>query len=600
MRQKVTMTLMALMITGLGLSAHALAPVIGDVPDVIVGDEASATFPNLFVYPDALDLESWATDDTVTPDQILWSYDFGGTATGRYSFNGVDAIDITGGEDPTVPASFGKRIDNFVAGGELDPDGNTKTVTIRDTTLSPIGGPNTDPGGAGLVNPAGELVTLYASDGTKFNSKEIFVYTDNDGNDRLSGISRENVASVDFKAVTAAQLGWTSSAFNNATVDDGTSGFCLTMGLTGQNLADFNSPYPFAGIDLTANKVYEFRMNLTAEAGIGANETPLLSFTINNGDGISNGANAYGMGGFLLDNEGGANSVGLGTLPNDEFVLYFTPLPVADAEWNSTTGNGPFAAANDAVNDFNIGFRSLDADGTALNAEIDFGKVCLSAIEVDAIDLAAFAVGEQVFSVTEFTNATQGGNTTVNALFGTQLVTTFDENTGTLTIEPRDPNDGFLSDWDLQIVNMIPGTGQVDTGTGAGLPESYPVVWEDDQIYRLSAKFSAPDATAETNPPDVMQLVIDQPTNELNTFSIIAATAFDLAAFPDQNDQTQYQMFWYSHNSSLTTIPNGARFRPRFDIITVPIIQSGGSASNFGGTTIHEWKVEKVTLQGVN
>jgi hypothetical protein len=162
----------------LGVQAMAMAPVIGDIPSPIIGDEGIATPANIFVYPDAIDLDRYVSDDTTPSNEIKWSYD----GTGNYLLNGVDPID-TG--DPNNPGA------NQIDTQDLDPDqvdNDPRTVTFRNANLTPIGqSPGNDPGFTGVG--ADEIITLFASDCTTYSMKEIFVYTDAGGNDRLSGVA---------------------------------------------------------------------------------------------------------------------------------------------------------------------------------------------------------------------------------------------------------------------------------------------------------------------------------------------------------------------------------------------------------------------------
>jgi len=183
MRKGLTVTLMSVSIVMMGAGAMAMAPVIGEIPSPIVGDAESVTPANLFVYPDAFNLANYVHDDATASGDIKWSFEIVGAA--KYNINGVQPMNTGGGDDPINPGA--KQINNQVLGGEENPDGNAASITIRNVNLSPIGGPNTDPGASGIVASETQLVTLYASDGTTYSMKSVFFYTDNDGADRLSG-----------------------------------------------------------------------------------------------------------------------------------------------------------------------------------------------------------------------------------------------------------------------------------------------------------------------------------------------------------------------------------------------------------------------------
>ena len=74
-----------------GLQALAMVPVISDIPSPIVSND-DVTGPNEFVYPDAIYLNNFVSDDTSPTAKILWSYE---TSDRKYLLNGIDPINST-------------------------------------------------------------------------------------------------------------------------------------------------------------------------------------------------------------------------------------------------------------------------------------------------------------------------------------------------------------------------------------------------------------------------------------------------------------------------------------------------------------------------
>jgi hypothetical protein len=368
MSKGLQLTLVTVAVVLMGMSAMATAPVIDDIPSPIVGGGELTTPPNTFVYPNALNLNSYVQDDGGDAN-IVWSYEVTGTQI--YSINGNDPID-SGSEDPTDPT--GKDL-NTVRNGEEDPDSNPITITIRNVNLSPIGGPNTDPGDtAGIISSETQVVTLYASDGSTYSQTEIMVYTDNEGEDRLSGEPTGGIPVIELDFTNNAN-GFTSMAVGTvgATATLEGNGICIEVAAGGNNLGTWTSPWAF--IDLAANSVYHIRADVNGTQTT-AGLVPLWDVIIQNFDNLTgaNGAYAYFADYYFLDNEGGAYAVGPAT-GISRVDMYFAPLPAKLASWNDESA-GAFTATNDAMNDMQMIFRVLDADESAqYGGELDVGHL---------------------------------------------------------------------------------------------------------------------------------------------------------------------------------------------------------------------------------
>ena len=76
MSKGLKLTLLTVAIALMGMYAMAIAPTVDEIPTVIIGGgTAGSTPPDVFVYPDALDLSTYVDDPDGTDAGIVWSYD---------------------------------------------------------------------------------------------------------------------------------------------------------------------------------------------------------------------------------------------------------------------------------------------------------------------------------------------------------------------------------------------------------------------------------------------------------------------------------------------------------------------------------------------
>jgi hypothetical protein len=568
-----------------------MAPVVADIPGVIVGDENSITAPNLFVYPDAFSLDSKVTDDNVLDANIQWSY----TGAGKYRLNNVLPLNLAT-EDPILPGA--KRIDNV----DNDPnqvDGNPDTVTFRNVTLSPPLLPNTDPPGSGIIASETQAVTVFASDGSTATMKSFLVYTDDGGNDRLSGSLLIHVS--DF--VSTGGLGWTSSmlAFEtdgstpvNPTMTDNANGMCIDVPLTGNRLGTWTSPYNI--VSLVQNNVFRFRLQMDTAGEILPDSTsPLWDFIMDNFSPASPVVldNKFSGDYLFYDNLGGANSPSLGaTVGRNDFHCVWCPPATTAADWNDAT-TGWFRPANDANNDIRLAFRVFDTDTSAYGAEFDDGAVCLRSFSVDRIDISALTTQAVLYDVQNMTDGDAGGSHHITTIFGSGRTTvTFAG--GNITVAPNTAGSEGNNAWDLEVIELIPGNRIFDIfGNPAETADNFPIDWESNQLVKIEVGAQAPNATGQTNPPDVVRIGMDVPSIELLSVHNVTA-ALDTIGMPKNGVETVYTAFFYTHNRSISTVQNVQRLRPRFGIINFDGILSGGSQDNLGGIQINFQRVSRV------
>jgi hypothetical protein len=158
MRKGLVVTLGVLALVLVVTPGFAVAPIISCVPDVIVSDfeDSQTQDNNLFIYPDALNLDSYVSDaDTTDTSLLRWSFI---QSTGP-------AIEISGVGSNTSG--------NVVNPGAFDIRAGGPLASFRNVTWSPTAGtvPFPDP----PSTQADSLIELYVSDGTNTGSQTVTV-----------------------------------------------------------------------------------------------------------------------------------------------------------------------------------------------------------------------------------------------------------------------------------------------------------------------------------------------------------------------------------------------------------------------------------------
>jgi hypothetical protein len=511
--------LVAVAVALLGFNAMAMAPTVSELPSPIIGDFNGVSGTNEFIFEDAFNLNSLVNDDFTTDGGILWSYWMDTSVNPqRYSIN--DAAMLGDSDSPVLPSTAQQLLAND------DPaslDADSATVTLRDIILSPVGGPNVDPGAPGIVDS--RVVTLWASDGTTATGKSSIFYTDNEGEDRFSGGFVSDV-DLDF---TGGDNGWTYNAsLDGAMSEDLTgTGLCITAILSDVAIegyrSDATTPY-----DLTDNSVYRMRAVLTTTAASGA--VPAMQFVVNNttADAVSGFGAGFAYGGefIVVEAQGNANSIVNRT--NGEYFWYFVPTQAQVSNWRSTTG-GAFDAANDGVNDYRMEFNLIDVDGIGAS-ETKAGTVCLTNLVIDRADIAALSRGSEVYGVTAFDATNFGGG---QRILGTATFTA-----GNIVV---------ASTSGVALVNLEPGTSTFDPTSTA----SFPIATTADTAYIIETSVTA---GAGTVPIEIIRINADLPSNEIiqNTYgAATAGSALGVAALPTAGGSAEtYTGFFFSHSTT--------------------------------------------------
>jgi hypothetical protein len=578
MSKGLKVTLLTVAVALMGMYAMAEAPVIDEIPPVIVGGgTAGSTPPTVFVYPDALDLSDYVSDDGGDAG-IVWSYDVVGTAL--YNINGVDPL---GGADPITPGAL--SINDQVLQSEYDNDSDADTVTIRNVNLSPfpVGSATTDPGTAPGELTESQVVTLWASDGATATQGEVMVYSDNGGPDRLSMEDVDVILDVDY---TEGDQGYGSTSLSvpagGVTISQSAvDGICVEVGADGVYIGTWSSDYDY--LELEDNAVYQFRLTVNSNQTT-AGLVPLWDIIIDNiGDDGMSGSNTFYYDALFLDNEGGANAAKAptATFGRNDFECWFMPISIQSATWTDAT-TGAFSTANDEDNDVRFQYRVLDGDATSgYGGELDLGQICLEQLQVVRYSLDDMQRGTALFSESNLTAA----NTDASDLAAR---TSFTFDSGNLTFGPADD-----TEWALDIASVVPGDGDF-----ADRSDDYPVDWVDNQLLLLEVDLSAPTAGDAASPPDVIQIGFDTPTNELIVLNTITAggKGLNLLGTPQTGTET-FLALYYTHSETLSSAAGVDRIRPRVQVICSDDLNFEGQADNAGDIMMHGWTVTPVTFE---
>jgi hypothetical protein len=160
MRKGLVITLGVVALVLVVSPGFATAPIITCVPDIIVSDfEDSQTQDNdLFIFRDAIDLDTHVTDADTDPALLRWSFI-------QSSGPNIEINDIGSNTSGDV-----------VAPGAFDIRAVSNLITVRNVDWSPLAedpGPYTGPPSEG--DQADSMIELYVSDGTNTGSQTVTV-----------------------------------------------------------------------------------------------------------------------------------------------------------------------------------------------------------------------------------------------------------------------------------------------------------------------------------------------------------------------------------------------------------------------------------------
>jgi hypothetical protein len=590
-------TLLTVAVALLGFKAMATAPTITDIPDVIIGDAENGTPSNIFVYPDAINLDNFVSDTDTTDGGIIWSYTGGG---GTYLLNGIgpNAGDL-------VSPAAGARLNNNANTDPRSSDSQARTITFRNNVHSPLASEPVTSGYTAAPTSETQTVTLVASDSSTISSKSILVYTDDNGDDQTSGSGGIQILTLDF---TTGTNGWTQ--YSTFISDGGTvghaqnaSGLCLTSSAGGNIIAGWtsapaynnNPANAFHTVALVNNAVYEFRMSVTSTAVSG--RTPIWTLF------VQNTFDVYGAQAAFFDNGGTGNNPGPGAdapvgTPGGTRPV-FTWFYAAAGSEAPAFQNWVTTPANAANLDMRVQLGIFDPAVPLAygGADLDAGTICFKSLEVSRHDRTALSVTATPYNATNLTDAPVGTAGVEDLTVGDVDVSDFSTGAGTTNVTyvagdvVISPSSTSAWETNQAFVIVRPGDGTVST-TAAGSPDmrdNYPVPWKTDQLYKISFRMRANSALGESNPLDFAFLGGVTLSNEIlcNAYMTNAQGAVSM---PKQT-AADYVVYWHGNNRTLEP-GNWQRFGPTLQLgsnatFTVP--------TNQGGLALESIKVEEVT-----
>jgi len=621
MKNGLTKTLAAVVVALMGAQAFASAPVVSQIPSPVITDDANpVTGSYLFIYADWLSpgsLNDYVSDDGPLAN-IVWSFTAGTT---RYAINGAAPLIVSDSKVTPPAAKIINSQANITATGEYNPDNNVLTPTLRDTVITPLGAASGTPQGAAAGTViASDVVTLWASDGTTAGaSPTITFYTMEAGStvtDHLSATPTPTPVHITTEAFTTAN-GWTSDAAIGSASYATASGLCIVtpaVGPTGASIGEWISPY--ALIPLADYAVWRVRLTMSTTQTT-AGQVPLWDVYLQNLNTDTNGNatagdQAYVGDFYFIDGAGSANAIKGPTTGLNQFDLWYTPASVMTPQWRSSS-TGAFAPALSGQTDMRIVFRLLDAGGSYGGAAAANGTICLTGMSIDRFSLNNIKSNTVLYSLNPIVNGING--VSVKDLLGAGSFagagSIEDFSTNPLTITPADATNG----WITEITTITPGdTNNPDLtdpayGTGAAVVDNFPITWQSNTLYQTLVTASAPDATSETNGPDAFRIGYDAKTIEIFGDSYVTTGLANKPAMPKTlangggSPQT-YTAFYWSHNATLSTIPNANRLRYRVEVLNTDKYDRPSTGAtphnNHGGIRFHSFTVRSVQFFGMN
>jgi hypothetical protein len=197
-------------------SAQAVAPVVSDIPDVVISDSEDnigGTDNNYFVFTNAFTFDNYVSDADTPVNTLKWSFDEGtdgsGDATTRYfNINAKQSVAVGDAAIATAQANPASRLSPALANDIR----TSPTASFRDVVLTPGSGSLTSafPSAAANIlarHAAGKVVRLYVSDSTFVVSNDIIVSAV-DSNTTSSVDALSGGFSVQKTDAFASSAGW--------------------------------------------------------------------------------------------------------------------------------------------------------------------------------------------------------------------------------------------------------------------------------------------------------------------------------------------------------------------------------------------------------
>jgi hypothetical protein len=627
MKKGFTQTLMMTAILVMAAQAMAMAPIIGEIPSPIVGDQETATPVNTFVYPDAIDLTQYVTDKDTTASLIVWSYEVTGTQI--YKINGDPSLVPT--DDPVAPPA-----NKIIAGAgavETDlhndttthtQDGNPNTITIRNIALTPLSGVQGTPLAAGTMMP--QDVTLYASDGDTVGIKIVTFFT-NTGKDHLSFIG------IPVSSRTPGSGSGNSTGFDYTAGTDMTSsvtgnGLCMTVGTQNKDKLAFWEG-TFGDIVLVANNAYRIRLIVNGTQ-TDVSQVPLWDLVIRNFKADTTAPNGFGFGMdlyaadfWMFDNAGSQNAAVQLVKGDTTYDFWWTPSPVLTARWNSTTHgatqSGPFDPINATDKNAIFEFRIVDSPVSRpdLHPNLAVGTLCLKQFRVDRYDLSTALVADPtpIWQTTSLSwvAAPAAPGIAANSMHmdtNTNVAVTYTAGSG-VTLHTASGNgvsgNGASGNCYAQIApgdNVGLATG--DIFTESNIVDNYPAPFDSKSLYKVTYMLCAPTQADEDHPVDALFLggeTFDDEAIQVGYVDTHAwhcgMPAFKVTGQADATPQP-YVFLFYTNFGQSASNPSYWGWKPTLSITNNnAFISSGSGETKVGAIKLSSIKIEKIT-SGMN
>lgn len=379
----------------------------------------------------------------------------------------------------------------------------------------------------------------------------------------------------------AQREGWFGgSVQGDGAVGATTAGVCMYVPDTGDNIVGWVSPerlLPLVDMRL---------MKLTVAASTSQSAVdaiPLWDVVYDNFN-TSGFGNVYGGEAWFMDVAGGANGVGRPQGRNT-FTVFAAPNAMLTPQWRGTIGGGAvgsnggaFTPEADANNDMRLVLRVLDIGSGAIDANHDFGTICISRIAAVAVDYGAIASQGQIW-----------GPAISSATHAAQTLTEAAENAGTAQIDDA-THTAFY-----QLTASGPGSRKTllpyDPSQGSTLAALYPVAWSSDAAYRgttlIRSNFGGGAGPEGPDPVDAIFLDFDTTNSELGFQSFTSrgsAGNMRFAASPrlaaTAGGPQTYVAFFSGANRTLSSIEDAARLRLMSEFFNTPEIAPEGQGAD--------------------
>jgi hypothetical protein len=197
MKKGLILTLATVAVALLSTVSYGYAPIIGNIPDVWIGNDGNADIPetvspdlNFFRYTNAFNFDQYVSKDIHDEDQsttnVRWS--FLADSADLVTINGIESLsDASEALKPELVGA-GKELTSYPNNNTPHNARLTSLATFRDIKDSPTTKtPPWDSPSSG--NELNTIIAIYASNGTKANSRALVVRANLiDGIDKLSGV----------------------------------------------------------------------------------------------------------------------------------------------------------------------------------------------------------------------------------------------------------------------------------------------------------------------------------------------------------------------------------------------------------------------------